>query len=104
MYITATTDPKPKTGINVLMKKFETDLNTDFEIDKKNYDPHIIVAFIVAQDGSINGPRIIKDKTNSLGQQMLNIVKSLKWTPAKCFDNPIKMIYQLTMTYNPPDY
>ena len=103
VYVTATTDPTPKDGINALMKKIGANLTIDFEIDKKNYDPHIIIAFIVDIDGSIKGSRIIKDKTNSIGQQMLDIVRSSKWTPAKCYTKTVTMIYQITLTYDPPD-
>lgn len=103
VYVTATADPQPKGGLNVLLKKIETELIIDFEIDKKDYDPHIIVAVIIDIDGKLNGARVIKDKTNSIGAQIINIARSFKWTPAKCFDKFVPMIYQITINYDPPD-
>ncbi len=103
VYVTATVDPEPKGGINVLLRKMSSDLIIDFEIDRRNYDPHIIVAVIVGIDGKISGARVVKDKTNSIGSQMLKIAESFKWTPAKCDDKIVPMIYQITINYDPTD-
>ena len=103
VYVSVTADPEPKGGLNTLLRKMSSELVIDFEIDRRDYDPHIIVAIIVNIDGKISGARVVKDKTNSIGSQMLKIADSFKWTPARCGDKIVPMIYQITITYDPSD-
>ncbi len=43
-----------------------------------------IVSFLVDVDGRISRERVVKDQVGKVGEQMLKIAKSFKWTPAKC--------------------
>jgi hypothetical protein len=61
------------------------------------FDSNIIVAFIVDADGSLKGERIIKDETSKVGQQMLSIAKTFKWSPALCNGKKVAMLYTLPM-------
>src|SRR5690349_5526673 len=93
VYDTVDTDPVNEGGDAVLRKKLEKIIIIDdIKIDTENYDSNVIVAFVVDTDGTIKGCRVIKDKTNKAGQQMLDIVKSFKWTPAKCYNKSVAMI------------
>jgi TonB-like protein len=98
VYIAADTEPSNEGGENKLKREFERNIITDdIGIDAKNYDPNIIVAFIVDKDGSIKGERVVNDKTEKLGKQMLDVIKSFKWTPAKCNGKFVSMILKRKM-------
>jgi hypothetical protein len=98
VYTAADMEPLNEGGENTLRKRFATNVTTtNIPIDTKNYDPIVIVAFIVDKDGSIKGERIVNDKTNNIGGQMLNIVKSFRWTPAKCNGKSVAMILKRQM-------
>jgi hypothetical protein len=103
VYVAADVEPKNEGGDAALRKKIEKNIITDLTIDTENYESKVIVAFIVDTDGSIKGCRVIKDKTNKVGQQMLDIVKSFKWTPAKCDNKNVAMIYQIPLILDPEE-
>lgn len=94
VYTTADISPTNEGGQIALMSKIDQITIMDVP---KNYDSNFIVAFIVDVDGSIKGERIIKDCTNTVGQQMLEIVKALKWTPAKCNSKNVAMLNRLSI-------
>ncbi len=93
IYTVADTEPMNEGGKSRLLRELERNIVTsNFEIDTTNHDPNVIVAFIVDNDGSIKGERIINDKTQKVGKQMLDIIMSLKWTPAKCNGKLVPML------------
>jgi protein TonB len=57
----------------------------------------IIVAFIVETDGHISGGRVIRGN-RQVGQQILRVAKSLKWSPGKCNGKNVPVFYTLPMT------
>ena len=55
------------------------------------------------QNGNIKGERIrIKDKSNTVGQQMPAIVKTFKWIPARYSNKNIVVPYKLTLIVDIP--
>lgn len=102
IYTTADILPTNEGGKGALMKKLERGISADIAIES-DFDGSIIVAFIVDVDGSIKGERIVKDKTNMAGQQMLDIVKTFKWAPAICKGKKIAMLYTLTTCMYPAE-
>jgi len=104
VYVTVDTDPVNEGGDAALRKKLEKIIIIDdIKIDTENYDSNVIVAFVIDTDGTIKGCRIIKDKTNKVGQQMLDIVKSFKWTPAKCYNKSVAMTYKIPLILDPEE-
>ena len=92
IYISADVLPKNVGGQSALMKKYE---KIELDTIPTDYDTKFIVAFIVDIDGNIFGERIIKDKTNKVGRQILDIAKSFKWTAAMCNGKKITMLHKL---------
>lgn len=43
-----------------------------------------MVSFLVDVDGRISRERVVKDEVGKVGEQILEIIKSFKWTPAIC--------------------
>lgn len=60
-------------------------------------DTRFIISFIIDPDGQVTGERIIKDKTGNVGQQMIRIAKSFKWTPAECNGRKVPMLVKLPL-------
>jgi hypothetical protein len=52
---------------------------------------------MVDKHGNIKGERVVNDKTQKLGKQMLGVIKSFKWTPAKCNGKFVSMIVKRKM-------
>jgi hypothetical protein len=63
----------------------------------EDLDTKVIIAFIVDENGRIFGERVVKDKTNAVGQKMIRIVKSFKWKPAECKGNRVPAIVKLPL-------
>jgi hypothetical protein len=42
------------------------------------------ISFLVDVDGRISRERVVRDEVGKIGEQMLKIIKSFKWTPAMC--------------------
>lgn len=55
------------------------------------------IAFVVDVDGSISGERIIKDEIGGVGDQMIKIVKSFKWSPAMCNGKQVASLHQIPL-------
>lgn len=94
IYDTVDVLPVNEGGKGALMKRLESGISTNIS-PKADYDPNVIVAFIVDTDGSIVGERVVKDDTNSVGKTALSIVKTFKWKPAKCGNRNVAMLYTL---------
>ena len=93
VYKTADIEAREEGGDGKLQQVLERGINTDdIAVDSIMYIPPIVVAFIVDQDGSIKGERVVSDITHKVGKQMLDIIKLFKWTPAKCNDKNVPMI------------
>ena len=102
VYLTADREPQNEGGNSALIKRIEKNIINDIS-DTENYDLKVIVAFIIDTDGSIKGCRVIKDKTNKVGLQMLDIIKSFKWTPAKCGNENVAMICKMPLILDPTE-
>ncbi|MBB6236718.1 hypothetical protein HDC90_001330 [Pedobacter sp. AK013] len=55
------------------------------------------IAFVVDVDGSISGERIIEDEVGGVGDQMIKIVKSFKWSPAMCNGKQVASLHQIPL-------
>jgi len=93
IYTSADVLPQNEGGQISLLRSFvkiKTENNND------DYSLTLLVAFIVDTSGIITGERILKGNTET-GKQILDIVKSLKWKPAKCSGKDVAMLYKLPL-------
>lgn len=98
VYITADVLPENEGGKVVLFKRMQRELNLDDSLLTAELISKISVGFIVDPNGSIRGERIIDDKSSKTGQQMLKVVKSLKWRPAICNNKKVTMLHTVAFT------
>ncbi|MNK80499.1 hypothetical protein D3C87_1002170 [compost metagenome] len=54
------------------------------------------ISFLVDVDGHIYRERVVKDEVGKVGEQMLKIAKSFKWTPAMCNGKKVATITTLS--------
>src|SRR5689334_14487453 len=81
VYINAGREPENEGGQFALMRKLAR-ITLDSVPD--DFDTKFVVAVIIKKDGQIIGERILKDKTGgTVGRQMIEILKSFKWTPGE---------------------
>ena len=81
-------------GQTALLRQYE---NITLDSIPADLDTKYIIAFVVEADGQITGERIIKDKTGNVGQRMIKIAKSFKWTPAECDGRKVPMLVRLPL-------
>ena len=94
VYIAVDKEAVNEGGLVALMRQYRN-INVDSIPDVE--ETKFIVAFIVESDGQITGERIIKDKTYTVGQQMIKIAKSFKWIPAECKGQKVPMLVKLPL-------
>lgn len=98
IYITADILPDNEGGVGLLSKRLQREIFLDDSLLTTELISKITVAFIIDIDGSIRGERAVNDKTNKTGQQMLKIIKSLKWKPAICNNRKVTMLHTVAFT------
>ena len=81
-------------GQMALIRQYE---NITLDSIPDDLDTKYIIAFVVEADGQITGERIIKNKTGNVGQRMIKIAKSFKWTPAECDGRKVPMLVRLPL-------
>lgn len=81
VYITVDKEAISDGGQTALLRQYK---NINLDSIPDDLDTKFIIAFVVEADGQITGERIIKDKIGNVGQRMIKIAKSFKWTPAEC--------------------
>ena len=92
IYITVDKEAINEGGQIALLRQY-ADISLDSIPD--DLDTKFIIAFVVETDGQITGERIIKDKTGNIGQRMIKIAKSFKWTPAECDGRKVPALVKL---------
>jgi hypothetical protein len=94
IYITVDKEAINSGGQIALMRQYEKITLDSFS---NNLDTKFIIAFVVDADGQISGERILKDQTDYVGQRMIRIAKSFKWTPAECDGLKVPMLVRLPL-------
>jgi len=94
VYIQADKEPENEGGKAALIRRWSKISPGPIPED---YDTKFIVAFIVEVNGKITFGRIIKDKTGSVGQQMLDIIKSIKWKAGVCRGKKVAMLHKVEL-------
>ncbi|HYC27970.1 MAG TPA: hypothetical protein VEB42_04125 [Chitinophagaceae bacterium] len=94
IYLTGDTEPVNEGGQSALMRAFNKKVRLTDTIEEV---PPVTVAFIVDKDGSIKGERVLRDKTQIVGRQLLEVIRSLKWTPGKCNGRTVPMLVKQNM-------
>jgi len=94
VYLKAEVEPEPIAGIYELQKSIRQNIKigTDTEV-YSTLKAHI--GFIICEDGSIIGERIIYDTTNfGLGKNLLETATKFKWKSGKCSGQSVPVLYK----------
>lgn len=85
-------------GMNAVFKEVAKRIKYPEKLRRYSIDSKVFVAFIIEEDGSVIGQRVIKNIDGTdFGEQLLKIVGEFKWQPAICNGNPVKSILILPM-------
>jgi hypothetical protein len=93
IYTSAEISPENEGGTAALLRRYSK-LSIPIPDD---YDTRFIVAFIVDTSGRISGERVLRDKTDTVGKQMIAVAKSMKWNPAICYGKKVVMLRKLEL-------
>lgn len=84
--------PEAEGGVTQLFQKIRS-INPSQPNETKG---KLLVAFIVSETGKIFGERILKDPSGgAMGRQVLDLIKTTKWTPANCADTKVAVLFTL---------
>lgn len=94
IYLTADVEPECEGGKVALMRRINKGIRLSDSVLTNDIQSNYIVGFIVEADGQITGERVVRDNTNQIGQQLLSVIKSCRWNPAKCNGKKVAMLYK----------
>ena len=97
VYLTTDVEPQCQDGKPALLRKLNKSI-TFRDSSENEMHSQYMVAFIVEKDGKISGGRVIGDDTNTIGRQILQVVRSLSWLPGKCNGKKVAVLYRLPVT------
>jgi len=94
IYLTADLEPECEGSKVALMRRINKGIRLSDSVSTNDIQSNYIVGFIVEADGQITGERVIQDNTNQIGKQLLSVIKSCRWNPAKCNGKKVAMLYK----------
>jgi periplasmic protein TonB len=95
IYLDADIGPECEGGSAALLRRFNKSIKFPKTGLTGPVESQYIVGFIVEANGEITGERVIRDNTNQIGQQILKMVKSCQWYPARCNGKKVAFLYKL---------
>ena len=90
-------EPECAGGKAELFRRMNKGLRVPDSALSNEIESQFIVAFIVETDGHISSERVVRGN-RQVGQQILKVAKSLKWSPGKCYGKNVPVLYTLPMT------
>jgi outer membrane biosynthesis protein TonB len=94
IYLSAEIAPEVAGGLPALLRRLNKNLQFPDTLLNNEIESNYVVAFIVETDSSISGERVIHG-SDEIGQQILKVAKSLKWSPGKCNGKNVPMLHEL---------
>ncbi|WP_295795628.1 energy transducer TonB [Mucilaginibacter sp.] len=91
--------PRPKSGLETLIKQLSKTIR--FPAGEAEYEGRVIVAFVIEPNGKIDGERVIREPSGDkqiFSKQIFEVVKSIKWKPAKRNGKAVPFLYTLPVT------
>lgn len=100
VYVSVDNLPEYPGGMDGLMKFLVNNIRYPEEAMKSNVQGRVVVKFIVADDGSVVDPTIVKGVDQSLDQEALRVVNSMpKWKPATVKGKPVSCYFTLPVSF-----
>ena len=70
------------------------------EAVKNKEQGHVVVQFIISEEGEVMEPKIIRSVSPSLDKEALRVVSSMpKWNPGKANGKPVAVRYMLPVSF-----
>lgn len=101
IYISADKMPEFPGGMQAMMKYLGTNVKYPVEAQKKGISGRVIVQFIVKEDGSLSGAKVIRGVEPSLDEEALRVVNAMpKWTPGTVNGKEVKVKFTIPIMYS----
>ena len=72
--------------------------------EENNIQGRVVVTFVIETDGSIGNIRVVKSVDPSLDEEAVRLVEAMpKWTPGTQNDKPVRVRYNLPLTFKLSD-
>ena len=69
-------------------------------VDSTIFDGRFVVKFVITEDGSISGEKMIRGIGGECDKEILRVVKAMpRWTPGKQRGVPVKVYYTLPIQF-----
>lgn len=67
---------------------------------RNNIQGRVMVGFIIEKDGTLSNIEVLSDTDEDLNREAVRVIKSSpKWTPARQLRRPVRMRYQIPVTF-----
>lgn len=101
IYMVADKMPEFPGGMQAMMKYLGTNVKYPVEAQKKGISGRVIVQFIVMEDGSLSGAKVIRGVESSLDEEALRVVNAMpKWTPGTVDGKEVKVKFTIPIMYS----
>ncbi|MCR5130790.1 MAG: M56 family metallopeptidase [Prevotella sp.] len=87
-------------GMSELMNYLMKNVKYPKEAIDKGIEGRVIIQFVVAKDGSVINPRVVKSVSPELDAEALRVVKSMpNWKPGMQNDKPVNVKYTIPVSF-----
>jgi len=93
-------DPEFPGGYEALLKFIQDNMRYPKEALEKKIEGKVYVTFVVETDGSITGPRVLRDIGGGCGAEAIRLVKSMpRWKPGRQRDTVVRVQFNLPIRF-----
>jgi TonB family protein len=93
--------PEYPGGMSAFYQFFGKNVKIPSEAEKQQINGRVMVAFVVAEDGSLKDFKVLKDPGYGLSEEVLRVLqKSPKWTPGTKNGKNVSVAYTLPISIN----
>jgi len=99
VYLSAEQLPEPQGGLEALLKQLTKTIR--YPPGDVDFVGKVIVAFVIEPNGKIDGERVIREPSGDkqiFSKQIFEVVKAIKWKPARRNAKAVPFLYTLPVT------
>lgn len=92
--------PKFNGGTNGIAEWIQEHIQYPAQAAKAKVEGRVIVEFIIAKDGTVTNPRVVRGINDALNTEAIRVIKTLpRWTPGYSHGKPVQTRYTFPVTF-----